>query len=142
MEWLLTHDSRYQAEAWMADHLPRGARAEVYQKAAFLPRFRDGVTAEFVPLTQRSRDDVLGRRPDAIVISSASRKSITHAWAADWRVTGNLLTPAPAAADMLAALEAGQMPYHVGAAFRQDRHLLRTRITSVAPEITIYVRNQ
>ena len=140
IDWVLRTDARYQAEAWMAAHLPHGARAEIYQKPAFLPRFR-GVTADFVPLDQRTRDALLARRPDAIVISSASRKSITHTWAADWRQTRTLLTPQPAAVDLLAGLEAGQLPYRVGAVFRQEPRLLRNRITSVAPEITIYVRN-
>jgi dolichyl-phosphate-mannose-protein mannosyltransferase len=138
---LLRSDARYRAEAWMATALPRGTRAEVYQKLAFLPRFRDGVTAEFVPIEQRTRAGVLERRPEAIVTSSASRKSITHTWAADWRETRTLLTPQPAAVDFLAALEGGELPYRVGGVFRQEPWLVRNRITSVAPEITIYVRN-
>ncbi len=142
LDALLQADARYQAEAWMAAHLPPGTRAEVYQKRAYLPRFRGGVTADFVPLDQRTRGALLGRRPYAIVTSSASRRSITHAWTADWRETRALLTPQPAAVDFLAALEAGQLPYRIGAVFRQRPRLLRNRITSLAPEITIYVRSE
>jgi hypothetical protein len=141
LDWLLGGDARYQAEAWMAAHLPAGAHVEVYQKMAFLPRFRGGLAAAFVPIDQRTRAALLERRPAAIVTSSASHKSITHTWAADWRETRNMLSPQPAAVDLLAGLEAGQLPYRVGAVFRQDPLLLRNRITSVAPEITIYVRN-
>ena len=126
----------------MAANLPSKAHAEVYQTPAFLPRFRDGVTAEFIPLDQRSRDAVVSRLPDAIIVNSASRKSVTHSWAADWRQTGSLLVPSPPAVEFLQALEAGQLPYRVGGTFRQEPYLLRNRITSVAPEITIYVRNQ
>jgi hypothetical protein len=142
LNWLLATDARYQAEAWMAAHLPGGARAEVYQKPAFIPRFRGGIEGHFVPFDQRSRAALLERAPDAIVTSTASRKSITHSWTADWRETHSLLTAQPAAVDLLAGLEAGELPYHVGAVFRQEPVLLRNRITSVAPEITIYVRNQ
>ena len=87
VNWLLRTDARYRAEAWMSANLPSGARAEVYQKPAFLPRMRGAIRGEFVPVAQRSRAALLERRPDAIVTSSASRKSITHTWAADWRET-------------------------------------------------------
>ncbi len=138
---LLQSDARYRAEAWMAASLPRGAHVEVYQKPAFLPRMGQGLTADFVPIEQRTRGGVLARRPDAIVTSSASHKSITHTWAADWRQSGEMLTAQPDAVELLRALEGGELPYRVGGVFRQDPVFVRNRITSVAPEITVYVRN-
>ncbi|MEO8601639.1 MAG: glycosyltransferase family 39 protein [bacterium] len=138
---LLTTDARYQAEAWMQANLPPGARAEVYQKLSFLPRFDGGVTAVYVPIEQRTLGGLAERRPDAIVTSSASYKSIDQTWAADWRETRTLLKPDPAAGAFLAGLEGGQLPYRVAAVFRQQPRLLTNRITSVAPEIRIYVRN-
>jgi hypothetical protein len=140
LDALLVTDTRYQAEAWMADHLQRGTHVEVYQKPAYLPRFRDGVDGTLIPLPERTRAGVLQRRPDVVVTSSASRKSITHKWAADWRETGNMLTEDPAAAEYLGALESGQLPYRVATVFTQRPRLLRNRITSIGPEITIYVR--
>ena len=142
LDRLLVNDPRYAAEAWLAAHAPPGTKIEIYQKPAFLPRFRDGVTAAFVPLPERTRDGVAARQPDVIITSSASHKSITHRWTADWRTTGTLLTPAPAAVDMLGALDKSELPYQVAAVFRQQPLTLRNRITSVSPEITIYVRNQ
>jgi 4-amino-4-deoxy-L-arabinose transferase-like glycosyltransferase len=142
VNWLFSTDSRYAAEAWMHANLPANARVEVYQKPAFVPRFRDGLQGALVPIDQRSQAGVLERRPDAIVTSSASHKSITHTWTADWRETRSLLSPHDDAVALLAALESGQMPYRVGAVLRQDPVLVRNRITSLAPEITIYVRNQ
>jgi hypothetical protein len=139
LDRLLVTDSRYAAERWMAANLPSGARAEIYQKSAFLPRFRDGMTAELVPMAARTRAGLLERHPDVIVTSSASHKSITHTWAADWRETRTLLTPDPAAVDLLKGLESGELPYRVGAVFRQDPVLIRNRITSIAPEIVVYV---
>jgi hypothetical protein len=140
LEWLLFTDSRYQAEAWMAEHLPNDARAEVYQKPAFLPRFRDGLTGTYVPIGERSLAGVAQRRPHAIVTSSASHKSITHRWTPDWRETGDMLQPEPAAVELLQALEAGHTAYRAEGVFRQDPLLIRNRITSLAPEIVIYVR--
>ena len=142
LDALLVTDARYQAEGWMAAHLPAGARVEVYQKPAFLPRFRGAVAGVFVPVDQRTPAALLERRPDAIVTSSASRKSITHTWTPDWRKTRTLLTPQPAAVDLLAALEGGRLPYRVAAVFRQEPRLLCNRITSLAPAITIYVRDE
>ncbi|MDX2166736.1 MAG: glycosyltransferase family 39 protein [Deltaproteobacteria bacterium] len=140
LDWLLVTDARYQAEAWMASNLPPQARAEVYQKGAFLPRFAPPLQLQFVPIGERTAAGLAARQPDAIVTSSASRKSITHIWTPDWRTTGTMLTPNPAATEFLAALESGALPYRLAAVFRQDPHLLTNRITSVAPEIRIYVR--
>lgn len=137
---LLAGDARYRAEAWMAEHLPPGAVAEVYQKPAFVPRFRDGVRGRFVPIGERSIAGVTARQPAAIVTSSASHKSITHTWTADWRETRSLLSARPEAVEFLTALEDGRLPYRLAAAFRQDPRLVHNRITSVAPEIRIYVR--
>lgn len=142
LDRLLVTDARYRAEAWMAANLPPGTHIEVYQKPAFLPRFGEGLRAELIPLSGRSRAQLLERRPDAIVTSSASHKSITHTWTADWRETRTLLTPDPAAVDLLEGLESGALPYRVGAVLRQDPWLIRNRITSVAPEIVVYVRRE
>ncbi|MFN8643942.1 MAG: hypothetical protein U0802_20660 [Candidatus Binatia bacterium] len=138
---LLTTDSRYHAEAWMAANLPRGATVEVYQKPAFVPRFRDGISGRFVPMEQRTLAGLAARRPDAIVVSSASYKSITHVWTADWRETRSLLTPEPPALELLQALEGGALPYRLAAAFPQAPRVVHNRITSLAPEIRVYVRH-
>jgi hypothetical protein len=140
LNWLLVSDARYQAEAWMAANLPPAARTEVYQKAAFLPRFPAPLQSQFVPIGERTAAGLTARQPDAIVTSSASRKSITHIWTPDWRTTGTMLTPNPDATAFLAALESGALPYRLAEVFRQEPHLLTNRITSVAPEIRIYVR--
>ena len=139
---LLTRDARYAAEAWMATHLPRGASAEVYQKPAFVPRFLGGLKGRFVPMEERTLAGVAARNPDAIVTSSASHKSITHVWTADWRETRSLLAPHPAAVEFLDALENGKLPYRLAAVFSQEPRILHNRITSVAPEIRIYVRRE
>jgi hypothetical protein len=139
---LLSTDARYAAEAWMATHLPRGATAEIYQKPAFVPRFRDGITGRYVPMDERTVAGVETRNPDAIVTSSASHKSITHGWAADWRETRSMLTPHPPAVEFLDALEKGGLPYRLAAVFSQEPRILHNRITSVAPEIRIYVRQE
>ncbi len=141
LDWLLQSDARYQAEVWMAAALPPGTRAEVYQKPAFVPRLRPPVVGAHVPLAERNLLGLAARRPDVIVTSSASHKSITHRWAADWRETRDMLEAEPAAEVFLASLQAGRLPYRVAATFQQNPRVLRNRITSLAPEIRIYVRN-
>ena len=137
---LLVNDARYGAEAWMATHLPKGATVEVYQKPAFVPRFRDGLNGRFVPMEERTLAGIAERHPDAIVTSSASHKSISHVWTADWRETRSMLTPHPDAIAFLGALENGTLPYRLAAVFSQEPRTLHNRITSVAPEIRVYVR--
>ncbi|MCX5737441.1 MAG: hypothetical protein NTZ61_02900, partial [Proteobacteria bacterium] len=141
LDWLLQSDSRYRAETWMVENLPPGAGVEVYQKSAFVPRFRDPVVGTHVPLAERTVVGLSTRRPDAVVTSSASHKSITHRWAADWRQTRDMLEADPAAEEFLAALQNDELPYRVAATIQQTPRVLRNRITSLAPEIRIYVRN-
>jgi len=141
LHWLLHTDSRYQAERWMRAHLASGAHGEVYQKPAYVPRFGTPVTAEWVPMPGRTIAAVRERGPDFIVISSASRRSITHIWNPDWRETRSLLLPAPEAVRLFAALQSGDLGYRPAARFRQTPRLLRSGITSLCPEITIYVHD-
>ncbi len=140
MNLLLRWDPRYDAEAWMAENLPRDSHVETYQKPVYLPRFA-GLDAKLVPLQERSVEAVLQRRPDVIVLSSASHKTIHHFWTADWRQgDGSLLTEVPAATEMLRALESGELPYREEARFARSPVFLAMRITSVAPQIRIFRR--
>jgi hypothetical protein len=141
LNWLLTTDSRYAAEAWMANHLAPGSRGEVYQKPVYLPRFDAKWKVESVPIAERSIDGIEARNPDFIVLSSASPKSISHTWNPDWRTTRDLLAPRPDAVRFVEALLAGNLEYKPVIRFSQKTRLLRSRITSIAPEITIYARN-
>lgn len=147
LDLLLRNDSRYEAEAWMKAHLPAGSRGEIsqgeiYQKATYLPRFPKHVSVTFVPIHERSMVAVEQRHPDFIVLSSASRKSISHVWNPDWRTTGMLLVRAPEAQRFLDALERETLAYRRVVVFRQEPWLLRPRITGLCPEITIYRREQ
>lgn len=141
MDWLFLTDSRYRAEAWIAANVAPQATAEYYQKPTYLPRWRNrpGRAVE-IPMDERSIEAFARRNPDVVLLSSASRKSISHVWNPDWRETRKLLTPVPAAERFLAALEAGELGYRPVVRFRQSTRLLRLEITSLAPEITIYAR--
>lgn len=138
LDLLLRNDSRYAAEAWLAaQQFPRGS-IETYQKPVYLPRI-DGVAAP-IPLRERSLDGLAQRRPAAIVLSSAARKGISHRWNPDWRQGNTLLVESPPAAALLAALDAEQLPYRRVAQFSQEPTLLRVRITSLCPTISVYRR--
>jgi hypothetical protein len=138
---LFWNDPRYQAEAWLRDHMPEGGRVEVYQKPAYLPRFGKEFSVVRVPLQDRSVAGLAARAPDLIVLSSASAKSITHTWNPDWRTTRTLLLPKLEAVEMRRALDAGVLPYRPAASFREPQRFLRLRITSLAPKITIHARH-
>lgn len=141
LDYLLVRDTRYQAERWLRANVPAGARGEVYQKPAFVPRFRDGLQADFVPMDGRNVAALQARSPAFVVVSSASRRSITHRWARDWRL-GGMLTPVPGAVEMLTRLENGELGYRRAAVFDAKPRLFRSRITSLSPRISVYVRDR
>jgi hypothetical protein len=139
LDLLLQHDSRYQVERWLKSHATAANTIETYQKAVYLPRL-SGFDHREVPLEQRTLDGIEQRRPDFIIISSAAKKGITHRWNPDWRQGHTLLIPGPGAAAFLDALEREQLPYRRVARFEQRPMLLRLRITSLCPEISIFQR--
>jgi 4-amino-4-deoxy-L-arabinose transferase-like glycosyltransferase len=139
--WLMRTDSRYQAEAWLQEHVAPGSRVEVYQKAVYLPRFGDRVTVASIPFAERSLAALQQRQPDYVVLSSASRRSITHLWNPDWRTTRDLLAPVPQAEAMVKGIQDGSAGYHVVARFAQTPRWIRVRITSLGPAITVYARD-
>ena len=139
LDWLLANDTRYGAERWLRENTPAGTRGEIYQKPAFVPRFRDGLAADFVAMDQRTAAGLLERGPQFVVLSGASRRSITQRWARDWRA-GGMLTPVPEAVEMLAKIEDGSLGYRKAVEFTARPRLFRSRITSLAPRITIYVK--
>ncbi|HVN86453.1 MAG TPA: glycosyltransferase family 39 protein [Candidatus Binatia bacterium] len=139
LDRLLRTDSRYQAETWMQTNIAAGSRVEFYQKPTYLPRL-GRFTADWIPLDRRTIEGSQERRPDAIVLSSAAKKGITHRWNPDWRQGHTLLVVAPPAKELLQALEQEQLPYRIAARFSQHPWLLRPRITSLCPEITVLRR--
>ena len=139
LDLLLQHDSRYQVEQWLKRHATAANTIETYQKAVYLPRL-SGFDHREVPLEQRTLEGIEQRRPDFIIISSAAKKGITHRWNPDWRQGHTLLIAGPGAAAFLNALEREQLPYRRVARFEQRPMLLRLRITSLCPEISIFQR--
>jgi hypothetical protein len=137
LDLLLRDDSRYAAEEWMRSNLPATSVVETYQKSVYLPRFT-GVEQRAVPLAERTIDGLMQRRPDFIVISSAAKKGITSRWNPDWRQGNTLLAHLPGATAFIDALEGERLPYRRVARFTQTPRLLRVRITSLCPEISIY----
>jgi hypothetical protein len=141
LNYLLKTDARYQAEAWIAAHIPPTATGEYYQKPVYLPRFGNQPATQLVPMAERSVSGLQERQPDFVVLSSMSRKSITHIWNPDWRSTGTLLLPVPEAERLVDDLKGGSLGYRVAAVFDQEPRLFRSRITSICPTITIYTRD-
>ena len=140
VDWLLYADPRYQAEEWIAAHGGAGDVVEYYQKETYLPRIPAPLRGEHIAMESRTIEEFLARQPWAVVTSSASVRSMTHVWSADWRETRDLLEADPDALSFREALERGDLGYRQAVAFRRDPRLLRLRITSLAPEIRIHVR--
>jgi hypothetical protein len=63
----LAYDVRQEAERWLGDRVPSGARVEYYSSRHFLPRFPAGARAYQI---KRGAADVARRHPDLIVLSS------------------------------------------------------------------------
>jgi hypothetical protein len=139
LDLLLQNDSRYQAERWLKAHAAAASIIETYQKATYLPRL-SGFDHRKIPLRQRTLEGVAQRRPDFIIISSAASQGITHRWNPDWRQGHTLLIPEPGAPAFLDALEHDRLPYRRVARFAQRPWLLRLRITSLCPELSIFQR--
>lgn len=142
LDYRLRSDARYQAEAWIAANLPATAVGEYYQKPVYLPRLGAQPVTRLVPMLERSVAGVRERTPDFIIVSSMSRKSITHIWNPDWRSTGTLLLAVPEAERLMSEMKAGRLGYRAAAVFDQDPRLFRSRITSICPTITIYTRDR
>ena len=138
--WLFATDPRYRAEEWIATNGATGGVFEYFQKETYVPRFRGVVRGRFVEMEDRNIAAFRERNPSGVVISSASRKSIAHVWNPDWRETRNLLKPVPEALALQKLIEAEELGYRRAVVFQQEPTLLRLRITSLAPEIEIYVR--
>jgi hypothetical protein len=141
LNYLLRNDARYQAEAWIAEHVPPTAEGESYQTPVYLPRFGTRPTTRLVPMAERTVTGLQQRQPDFVILSSMSRKSVTHIWNPDWRSTGTLLLPVPDAQRLVDDLSAGRLGYRVAAVFDHEPRLFRSRITSICPTITIYTRD-
>ncbi len=138
MVWVLGDDPRYRAEDWIAANAPAGGTAEYYQKLTYLPRLEGRIDGGRIDIEQRTIPAFAERRPSLVLLSSASRKSIFSTWNPDWRETGDLLKPSPEAVQFLEALEGERLGYRRVAVFSTEPRLLRLRITSLAPEISIY----
>ncbi len=135
------YDPRYAAERWIEANGKAGNQIEYYQKKTFLPRLRGRVRGRFVKMEDRSLAGLRERSSWGVVLSSASNKSIANEWNPDWRETRNLLRPVAPARELLEAIVVGETEYRKVAEFRLEPKLLRSRITSLAPEISIYARD-
>jgi len=134
---LLYHDSRYQAEEWIQANVERSRRVEVFQNDTYLPRL-PGYSVQRPPLAERTIAGVMERKPDVIIVSSAAKMGVTHRWNPNWREGNTLVLEEPGAGEFLAALEAERLPYRRVAQFSQSPILIRSLVTSLFPEITVF----
>lgn len=141
MDFHLATDARYRAERWIGNNMPPGSVIEVYQPRTYLPRENEA-KIRFVPMEQRTVEGLRERRPDYVMLSSASIMSVNHFWNPDFH-TGSIVLERPEATAMLEALGDGaDVPYRQVAHISGRPLLFRSLITSLCPELTIYERAQ
>ena len=153
---MLVHDSRYEAESWLASHVSKGDVIEVYQHATYLPRFPARAEVAEVPFDQRTIEGVTARRPQWIVLSSAGLSGVSVAYRTDWKgetEDGDEWDPSQIApggvvmnykkrdnVEMLDALVGRRLGYQQAAYFALEPWIDRTLLQSLNPEITIFAR--
>ena len=74
-------------------------------------------------MPQRSIEQFQQRQPDFVMLSSASRKSVSEIKNPDWRTNRELLVAVPEATQFVKALQNDSLGYHLVAVFRQKPRL-------------------
>ncbi|MFW6108427.1 MAG: glycosyltransferase family 39 protein [bacterium] len=104
MDLRLVRDTRYAAQAWLADHVRDGETVEVYSQSqvGYLPALPGGAEVEEVSRAEMTRAGLAARRPDWIVL--------TWFWYQRYHAC-------PGERDYLEALCQGDADYHVAEVF-------------------------
>ena len=139
---MLVDDARYDAERWMAPQLAQGKSVEVYQSWTYLPRWC-GLPGVYAPaFDQITIENVLGRSPDYIVLSSKAKEGITMYPNPDWQDGRGRMFEREANRNLLEALENGRLGYEKVAVFERPVLFRRELITSLDPAISVYARRR
>ena len=127
---LLASDGRYEAERWMRNHIPAGARVMAVGYDLYLPRFDD---LEVLLRPEPTVEDLIGARTDYLVTTSLFDEK---------RLADN-----PKAVEFFNAVVMGKTPYRPVFTYRGRPPLqllrlegVRTNLDKINPEIRIYQR--
>jgi 4-amino-4-deoxy-L-arabinose transferase-like glycosyltransferase len=118
------HDARYQAERWMATHVPASAVIGTDGRETYLPR----LPASNPTVALRLREEQAlegGSKPDVVVLSSPRYRR--QRWDAPYRQN-------------FEALHDGTLGYRVAASFSSRRFLGPRLIPGLSPDITVLAR--
>jgi hypothetical protein len=136
VDYLLVHDPRYAAEAWLEQHAV-GRTVDAYSRPTYLPRMPAGVTLLQPAFEDVTIDGLARRRPDFIVLNMADIGHVTGRY--DTVKVGVRHRPENQA--FLRALLDGSLGYHPVARFHARSPLVRDgAIRSLNPEIVIFTR--
>jgi len=137
VDYLLVHDPRYAAEAWLRQHA-RGRTVEVYNRATFLPRFPADVEVSQPKFTHITRAGLAERHPDFILLNMADSGRITGHY--DVFEVGVKRRPENEA--FLRALLNEELGYRRVVRFHASTRLIRDDvIRSLNPEIVVFGRS-
>jgi 4-amino-4-deoxy-L-arabinose transferase-like glycosyltransferase len=137
VDYLMAHDPRYQAEAWLQHHTRPGTRIEVYQKASFLPRFPDWLTVVEPKFRDISSAGFAQRAPDLVLLNMAELKHIVSRYD---KSQPRMVAP-PENAAFLQSLLRGELGYREVASFSASWPLLPENIIrSLGPRLLLVAR--
>jgi hypothetical protein len=142
IDHLLINDPRYAAEDWLGAHVLPGGRVEIYQPPKRLPRFSPDFAVSTIPFEERTVEQFLERRPDAVVLSSGGDAGLAGMRNRDWQLGDPLLIHAEPTKKFFELLRGEKLGYHRVAHFHTAPLWIAPRIGSLNPEITIFARRQ
>lgn len=139
IDYLLSHDPRYQLEDWLRAHAPSGARVETYHKAPYRPRHVEGVEVYEPPFSEITIGGVEARRPEFVLVSLSNTKRVTQRY---HKLHSAPIRP-PENAAFLRALLSGELPYTTVAEFHVRWPLLPQQfIPALNPHLLLLRRSE
>ncbi|HXG02315.1 MAG TPA: glycosyltransferase family 39 protein [Candidatus Binatia bacterium] len=125
IDYLLLHDARYGAEAWLQRGAPPGTTVEVYTGSVYLPRFPPGVTVDVRDFTAEELERLPARAPDLVVLTSVHYER---------------LEPGSVGVELLDRLLGGELGYRTVEVFRTAPVIAPRIIAALSPEVVVLAR--
>jgi hypothetical protein len=123
VNYLMMHDARYAAEAWIQANLKADVRIETYSQSTYLPRFPRQVKVTRTKFKSQVLANLSKRRPDYLVLTSAEHDK------AEEKI-------------LLDRLIKGEFGYRLVRSFETEPLVGHKLIRGLSPRILILARNE